>query len=147
MTETKQPIINKRPELLKVLCILTFIGSGFSAISNISVFLLIDVIREMYSNGGFDMWLNEESRKAFEMMISADRYFFLVQALVYLLAIFGAYYMWNFKKLGFHLYTVAQILLVITAQVFIPGLPFPFFEVMLSLVFISFYARFLKIMN
>lgn len=147
MTETNQPINNKRPELLKVLCILTFIGSGLSAVSNLSLFFVIDIIRDMYAQGAFDVWLNDETRNAFEMMISPNNYFFLVQSMVYLLAIIGAYRMWNYRKSGFHFYTVAQILIVITAQIFMPALPFPFFEVMLSLVFISFYARFLKIMN
>ncbi len=109
--------------------------------------MLIDVIREMYQQGSFDMWLNKESTIAFELMINADSLFFFIQAIVYCISVFGAFMMWNFKKLGFHLYTIAQILLVITTQIFIPGLPFPFFEVMISLVFISFYARFLKIMT
>ena len=55
--------------------------------------------------------------------------------------------MWNLKKIGFHFYTIAQILLIIVSRVYMPQLPFPLFEIMISLVFITFYARNLKLMS
>ncbi len=136
-----------RPQLLQVLCILTFIGSGLSLSSNFMMFLLIDVMRDFYEAGNFDSFLSGMNIDAFEILISTNRTFFLVQAVIYSLSLFGAYQMWNLKRMGFHFYTIAQILLIIFSRIYMPQLPFPLFEIMISLVFISFYARFLRIMQ
>jgi len=136
-----------RPELLKVLCILTFIGSGLSLISNTMMFLTIDVIRESFENGGFDFLAETMNFEGLEILVNVSRSYFIIHAIIFSISIYGAYLMWNLKKVGFHFYTVAQILLIIITQVFIPELPFPLFEIMISLVFITFYARNLKFMT
>ena len=112
MNELEQNEPPKRTQLLQVLCILTFIGSGLSLVSNLTMFMLIDMINELYNNGSFSIWLEGMNAEAFEILISVDRSFFMAQAAVYVLAIFGAYQMWNLKKIGFHFYTIAQILLI-----------------------------------
>lgn len=147
MNELNQNEPKVRPQLLQVLCILTFIGSGLSLLSNLTMFMLIDMINELYNDGSFSIWLDGMNAEAFEILISVDRSFFLAQAVVYIISIVGAYQMWNLKKIGFHFYTIAQILLVILSRVYMPQLPFPLFEVMISLVFITFYARNLKLMS
>lgn len=147
MNELENNSQTTRPQLLQVLCILTFIGSGLSLVSNLTMFMLIDTINELYDSGSFSIWLDGMNAEAFEILISVDRSFFLAQATVYVLSIFGAYQMWNLKKIGFHFYTIAQIVLIILSRVYMPQLPFPLFEVMISLVFITFYARNLKLMS
>lgn len=136
-----------RPEVLKILCILTFIGSGLSILSNIVMFLSIDIIRELYTNGSFEFMMKSLDGETFEILIMTNRSYFGFQILGLAGAIFGAYKMWNLKKIGFHIYTISQIILIILTQIFLPDLPFPFFEVMISLVFITIYARSLKVMN
>ena len=138
---------NPRPELLKILCILTFIGSGLSLISNSIMFLTIDIIRKYYEDGSFDFLAEDLDLSALEILLSANSTYFMLQALLFALALYGAYLMWNLKKIGFHFYTVAQIVLLILPQVFLPSLPFPTFELLLSLIFITLYARNLKYMN
>jgi len=51
------------------------------------------------------------------------------------------------KKAGFHIYTIAQILLLIIPKLFIPNLPFPGMELLISFLFVFYYSRFLKIME
>lgn len=136
-----------RPELLKILCILTFVGSGLSLVSNTLMFLTIDVIRTYYENGNFDFLSGTMNLEALELLISVKQSYFLVQAIVFAVSIYGAYLMWNLKKIGFHIYTIAQIMIIILTQVYMPELPFPLFEIMISLVFITFYARNLKLMS
>ncbi len=139
--------VNKRPELLKILCILTYIGSGLSLISNSIMFLTIDIIREFYENGSFDFLAKDLDLSTIEILISANAIFFMLQAILFALSIYGAYLMWNLKKAGFHFYTMAQIVLLILPQVFISGMPFPTFELLLSLIFVTLYARNLKLMT
>lgn len=147
MIELQEKEENKRPELLKVLCILTFIGSGLSMISNFIMFLTIDIIRKYYENGSFDFLDEDIDLSALEILLSANSMYFILQALLFGLALYGAYLMWNLKKIGFHFYTVVQIVLLILPQVFLPSMPFPTFELLLSLVFITLYARNLQYMR
>ena len=142
--ENDQPT---RPELLKILCILTFIGSGLSLISNTIMFFSIDIIRSYYENGNFDFLAESMDLTALELLINVNSSYFLFQALIFALSVYGAYLMWNLKKIGFHIYTIAQIVLIILTQVFITELPFPFFELMISLIFITFYAKNLQYLN
>ncbi|MBT3173276.1 MAG: hypothetical protein HN336_00380 [Lentimicrobiaceae bacterium] len=136
-----------RPKLLKILCILTFVGSGFSLISNIFMFLYIGTIRELYLSGSFEFMMESLDVETFEVLIMSKRSYFAAQALVFTGSIYGAYNMWNLKKIGFHIYTICQISLIILTQIFLPNLPFPLFEVMVSLIFITLYAKNIKIMN
>ena len=136
-----------RPELLKILCILTFIGSGLSLISNSIMFLTIDIIKAYYENGDFDFISENMDLSALELLISVNPSYFILQALIFGISIYGAYLMWNLKKAGFHVYTVSQLILIIISQIFLPDLPFPIFELMISLVFITFYARNLQYMK
>ncbi len=136
-----------RPELLKILCILTFIGSGLSLVSNSIMFLTIDLVKGYYDNGDFDFLSENLNLEAIELLIGVSRSYFIFQAMAFATSIYGAYMMWNLKKIGFHIYTIAQITLIIMSQIFLPNLPFPLFEIMISLVFITFYARNLKFMS
>ncbi len=139
--------VTQKPELLKILCILTFIGSGLSFISNTIMFLTIDLIREYYKNGNFDFLSEDMDLSAIEILLSANSMYFMFQAILFALSIYGAYLMWNLKKVGFHFYTIAQILLLILPQVFLSGMPFPTFELLLSLIFVTLYAKHLNLMS
>jgi len=90
----------KRPNLLTVLCILTFIGSGLG-------------------------W----------------------SALTYALSLLGAWIMWNLRKPGFHLYTIAQIIQVMLPNIYfgIPGIPWA--GIILSGTFVVLYGLNLKHMT
>ncbi|MFK5855746.1 MAG: hypothetical protein QM503_06420 [Bacteroidota bacterium] len=147
MIEIQEEEKNTRPELLKILCILTFVGSGFSLVSNSIMFLTIDMVRGLYEQGAFDFLAEEMDTNVLEILISINASYFLFQAVLFSLTVYGAYMMWNLKKIGFHIYTVAQIILLILPQVFLPELPFPTFELIISLIFITLYAKNLNYLN
>ncbi len=44
----------KRPQLLSVLCVLSFIGSGLAAVSSFFTYLFYDVVVEAIATGEFD---------------------------------------------------------------------------------------------
>lgn len=130
----------KRPELLTILCILTFIGSGLAAFSNLVLFLTYD---EM------DV-LMEEMNVEFEevmLLLSGGKRFFISGFFLYTISLMGAIAMWRLRKLGFHLYTAAQVFLLILPLVSIDEFPFSIAGLMVTVAFVLGYATQLKFMN
>ena len=133
---------DKRPNMLTILCILTFIGSGLNAFSNLMVFIFFDA----------SMSFAAELVKTFklpgmELFLEAKPIYFAVTALINALAVAGAIRMWQLHKHGFHIYTVAQILVILVPMYFF-RLPGPdFFSILLSGVFVLLYGSNLKKMS
>jgi len=134
-----------RPELLNIMCILTFIGSGSSFIANGFLYLMFDQVKEIIGQQEALNFLGSEIDLSF--LLEIKPVFFLIQASLYFLSVWGAYQMFQLRKVGFHLYAVSQILLLIIPKIFIPVLPFPFFELMVSTIFIFLYYKNLAFMS
>jgi len=143
-TEEPEPE-NKRSDLLTVLCILTFIGSGMSMLANGFLFLTIEPIKQLLEKQSTYSFLGTEVDMDFLLEISPV--FFLLQSLTLLVTIVGATQMWQQKKIGWHLYTVSQIILLMLPKLFISGLPFPMFELMISSIFVYLYAKSLSLIK
>jgi hypothetical protein len=129
----------KRPELLTWLCILSFIGSGLASISNLFIFLSYDEMINLMDEINFDI-------SEFELMMSGGTRFFFTGFILYSISLFGAIFMWKLRKIGFHLYTGAQIFIIALPVVFIPAFPFSVLSVLVSAAFIVGYGVHLKLM-
>jgi len=140
MNETKN-----RPELLTVLCILTFIGSGTSLLANGVLYLMFDQLKELIEQQSVFSLMGSDVDLSFLLDIKSG--FFLSQLLIYALSLYGAVQMFQLRKIGFHLYAIAQIALLIIPKIFVPNLPFPFFELMVSAVFVYLYYKNLHLMT
>ena len=140
MNETKN-----RPELLTILCILTFIGSGTSLLANGVLYLMFDQLKELIEQQSVFSLMGSDVDLSFLLDIKSG--FFLSQLLIYTLSLYGAVQMFQLRKIGFHLYTIAQIALLIIPKIFVPVLPFPFFELMVSAVFVYLYYKNLHLMT
>ncbi len=133
-----------RPALLTFLCVLSFIGSGLSAVSGFFVFINHQLILEM---------LTEEVIEQFgvplQTFITVPRQFFLFVALLNVVSFVGVRYMWKLRRPGFHLYAISQLLIIILSTVFIykPSDVFPGFDLMLTSLFILLYLRFREVMS
>ena len=132
----------QRPRLLTVICILTFVGSGMNLISSIVIFLFFDTFKIVAANLAKSLNL-----PGMEMLIEGPSIFFAATALIYAVAITGALLMWQLRKLGFHVYTISQILLVIAPMYFFklpgPGVT----DILLAGSFILLYSMNLKTMS
>jgi hypothetical protein len=132
----------QRTRLLTIICILTFIGSGMNFISSLFVFVFFDSFKILAA----------ELAKSFnlpgmDMFIEGPSLFFAFSALVYAGAITGAFLMWKLKKVGFHVYIISQILLVL-APMYFYKLPFPgIMDMLLAGAFILLYSSNLKSMS
>lgn len=135
----------KRPLLLAILCILTFIGSGLTLFSNTVIYLMFDQFKNFFASHPNMEFLG--SKMDFSFIFHLNSLFFLSQGIFSGLALAGAFLMWNLKKTGFHLYVTAQLILLIVPELFIPHLPFPGFQLIISFLFVYFYYKHLPLMQ
>ena len=128
--------------LLKVLCVITIIGSGLGLLS----YGIIGLIHGFFSSN-LSLIPDEQNRELIGMLLSAGRIFFFLNALLYAISFAGALLLWRMKKLGFHLYTASQLLLLILPLAYIKGFPMPGTNIFLTVLFIWGYSGFLKFMK
>lgn len=149
MEDNHQPPDNhqQRPPMLTLLCVFTFAGSGLSAFANLILYLFYDLIKQMFEAGQFNFTESGLEMKSLKMVMNVSPGFFLFQGILYLVSLMGAIMMWKLNRTGFHLYAIAQILLLIIYEFYIPGAPFPIIPLLLSIIFILLYYRNLKFMK
>jgi hypothetical protein len=147
MDEQQQPDQNPNEAgpslvLLKILCVITFIGSGLGFFS----YGIIGAIHGFFSNN-LSMIPDEQNRELIQMLLSAGRMFFFLNAILYGVSFAGAWLLWRMKKTGFHMYTASQLLLLILPLAYIKGFPMPGTNIFLTILFIWGYSGFLKFMK
>jgi hypothetical protein len=108
----------ERPTLLKVLCILSWIGSGIQILTSTIYSMYVDqtVKQEIIALLPNDD-IKAMYQKVFDLMDNTSIWYLLL----YLGNIGVVYLMWNFKKNGFYGYILIQILIL-----FVPFLVTPF---------------------
>ena len=74
-----------------------------------------------------------------EELLETPRSFFFSSALLYGLSLTGAILMWNLKKSGFHLYTLAQLLILLITLLFLGREHVALGNIMFTLLFIIYY--------
>lgn len=130
----------KRTDLLTVLCILTFIGSGLAAFSNLLIYLSYEEMLTIVDENGIEI-------PGFDIMMSGGRKFFITGFVLYTFSWVGALQMWKLRKIGFHLYTGAQIFILLLPVIMIASYRFSIFNLLFSAAFIAGYAINLKLMK
>jgi peptidoglycan/LPS O-acetylase OafA/YrhL len=138
----------KRSTLLTIFLVLTFIGSGLNFASYTYVTTSFQSVVEFVEDLAYDddmagfASILEQSVKMFER-VGAN--YFGILALLSLISLVGAFFMWKLNKLGFHFYASAQIIMLFIPMIFavekFPGL----FGTAITALFIWIYARELKI--
>jgi hypothetical protein len=132
----------QRPTLLTVLCILTFIGSGMNLFSSLFIAGFYDVFVEIVQK-----FAEKFKLPGMDTLLEMKPMFFIVSGIFYAGSLVGAILMMRLKKAGFHVYTIFQILLILTPMYFMhltsPGIP----ELMFSGLFIILYGTNLKFMS
>ncbi len=123
----------KRPILLTILCILSFIGSGLSGVSLFMVYASYEEIAPMLKemSSGFP---------GMELLLSAPKSFFLAGAVLNFFSFIGVSLLWRLRKAGFHFYTGAQILILFIPLIYIQDYPLPILDGLIAVLFIGLYA-------
>lgn len=154
-----------RPTFLLVICILTFIGSGWSVLSNLfSIFTsgMMDssLQMEQYSNmmgniegcasSSFLTGFLNSSMEVLQATAAHAREIAVMQLVLSVISLLGAIMMFQLRRFGFYLYTAAQILALFVLPYFagfstlvVIGMLWSAF---ISLIFIILYAVNLRYM-
>jgi hypothetical protein len=125
----------KRPGLVTVLCILTFIGSGLGTL----VYLLL-----LIAAGSLGAMLADIPGVG-SMIAGGGMAIFGASFVLSFASLFGAIKMWGMKKMGFFIYAIAQVLLLIL-PLFL-GVPFTIMPLVFTALFIVLYGINLKHMS
>lgn len=129
-----------RPDLLTVLCILTFIGSGMMFLSNVMYALNYELFQEWFI-------ANEDKFPGASLYLSVKRGFSIWNSFLYLGSLIGAILMFKLKKAGFHIYTSSQIFLLIVSAFYIKLDSFPLMGLLTTLIFVLLYHKNIKYMQ
>lgn len=162
--EQEEP--QKRPEMLTVLCILSFINAAWNTLSNFVSFAFYDVFQNIFTQmkEGTGMFeevteeMVEEMGDSWTMMLdvaslsfSVGRGYYFLEMLLFIASFVGVLMMWRLQKKGFHVYAVVQILMLIAASVFVTskvGGGFPFGPIFWTALFvIMYYSHYKKVMK
>jgi len=134
----------KRPQLLTILCILTFIGSGlfvfFFFIVAVNYEGIMEIMRTVYEN------MPEPEPEA-RFLLDAPRDFFLISFILLASSVLGAIMMWNLRKIGFHLYTSSQLIYLVLPFIYFGGETNPMLNIIFTALFVYLYARNLQFMR
>jgi hypothetical protein len=143
----------KMPQFLKVLCILSFIGTGIMLIMGIVNYLSLTAMAAMGSMGGSA----GEMGQAMNSMVSALDMDYgkmatsaLVAGVINIPIFLGAFMMWKRKRIGFFIYAIFEI-----GQAIVPvfviggftGIITTIFYALIAIAFIIMYGVNLKHMS
>lgn len=136
--------VRKRPQLLSILCVLSFIGSGLAAVSSFFVYLFHDVVVNAFETGEFD-----DELLTLDLFATISKEYFILNGLLMVVSFTGVWHMWNLRRSGFHLYALSQILVLIVSTIYLynPVGISPMFDMLVTTLFILLYLRFRTIMD
>lgn len=139
-----------RPTGLSVLCVLTFINSGFSALSYLFVGLSFNNLKHLvFETDAYESYFSmfPSMRTSMELLFAQPRWFYFVTGLLFIGSLFGAAWMWKLKRKGFHIYTIAQCLLILLSMLVMPGQGIPYTAIFWTALFVLLYGLYIKRMN
>ena len=88
---------------------------------------------------------------ASSMTALIGRGYYFIEMVLYIASFVGVLMMWKLQKRGFHVYTIAQILMLITTSVFVTakiGGGFPFGSVLGTALFVfMYYSHYKNVMK
>jgi hypothetical protein len=162
MNESTHPAPRTRPTLLTVLCILSFIGGAWSLVSSGMSMTnpmgdvekleaqMEEAMDQMGSDGPVARMLEstmETALRAAEMAVPIGA----TNMGLAVISLLGVWMMWNLRKMGFYLYTLASIAALAVPLYFLGGGLIAMLSIglggFISLVFIILYALNLKHMS
>lgn len=135
----------ERPDFLKVLCILTFISSGFSILGSILMTFMgspemIDAITTAIEDMGQDA---SAISRVLEHAIGMG----IANALLSMISLAGAILMYNLNRTGFFLYALAQIAMLFVSPIFMGMSEFSIWGMLFNGLWIAMYFSNLKYMT
>lgn len=136
-------VVPKRPTILTVLCILSFISAGLGCLSALITPMFSDVMIGFLKNApDYDETRMGETI----LLLQAGWLFYFITFLFALGSLTGVFLMWKLKKAGFHFYALSNIGLLFVPMIMF-GTPIGWPGVFLTASFILLYATNIKYMK
>ncbi|MCL1850225.1 MAG: hypothetical protein FWF70_02295 [Bacteroidetes bacterium] len=134
---------NKRPGFLTFLCILTFIGSGLSLLTNLLMPVFAPALLDMLRNSSATLPPNVLD--IYEQTAATPIWKFYLLAFFCATSLLGAIYMLKMKRIGFHIYAISQLVQMGIGHFIIGGYYKPsFFGIFITVLFIGLYTIYYK---
>lgn len=133
----EQQFFEARRRNLRIILVLSIIGSGFSLFGYLMTGLTLPTLKAAYQSGSIPF--PSEMTVLVEQFLETPRSFFLCTALLYAMSLTGVILMWNLRKSGFHLYTLAQLLILLVTLLFLGRERVPLGDIMFTLLFVIYY--------
>ena len=147
----------KRPVGMTILLVLSFINACWNIFSSSISLIMKPGLTEMRNNGQLEEMMKPFSamggdfakamNDAMQIFSQIDSKFYLILIVLFIASLIGVIKMFKGDKLGFHIYSIAQICMLIDNSVFVYPLqkPSPFFsDLMLTAIFILLYYLYFK---
>ncbi len=155
--ETNAQTPKKRPTGMTIFLVLSFLNACWNIISSMVSYFFIPRLATMLENGQFEEMmapfssLSADMSKAMTdtatMLSQVNPNYYLILMVLFIASLVGVLKMFRWDKRGFHIYSIAQILMLIAASVYIYPLqhPSPFTsELLLTVMFILLYYLYFK---
>ena len=137
--------VNKSKLSLRIVLVLSIIGSGISFLSYSVVGLFYNQYQALFAS--MPEGLPEEMAVALEMLVERPRALFLLLGIFSGLSLLGVILMWNIRRSGFHCYTLAQLILLTLPVIFLGKSSFAIGDAMLTLLFVVYYYTSLRMLG
>lgn len=150
----------KRPTGMTILLVLSFINACWNILRSIILYFTTPSMADMYENGQFEEMMQPFSamgedfikslNDAMHIFTQINPNYYLILLVLFIASLMGVIKMFKSNKRGFHIYSIAQILMLIDASVFVYPLqkPSPFIsDLLLTTIFILLYYLYFKRME
>ena len=125
--ETVQP---KRPIGMTILLVLSLINACMQIFSNLFMFVSAPILKEMMESGELEDSINpilsamdetmaESFSNMLELWTNIPTIYFLITGLLFVGSLVGVIKMFKLQRVGFHCYSISQILILITSVVLV----------------------------
>ena len=149
-----------RPTGMTILLILSFINACWNILRSVILYFTTPRMAEMYENGELEKMMEpfsamgEEFTKAMNdamhIFTQINPNYYLILLVLFIASLIGVLKMFKGDKRGFHIYSIAQICMLIAHSVFVYPLqkPSPFTsDLMITILFILLYYLYFKRMQ
>lgn len=131
-----------RVKWLHVVLVLSIIGSGMQLLSNFVMGAFGPWVMAAYQ--GMASSMPDEVSIMYETLFNTPRAMFVCLAVLYSISLAGVILMWRLRKSGFHLYTLAQLLILVVPVLFMGRTYIAMGDIMLTVLFVAYYFFALK---
>ena len=152
-TDTK-----KRPTGMTIFLVLSFINACWNILRSVIMYFSTPMMAKMMENGEFEDAMEpfitafgEEMRESMmasmNLLTSINPNYYLFLVVLFIGSLIGVLKMFKWDKIGFHVYAISQILMLINASVYVYPLqkPSPFtYDLLLTVMFILMYYLYFK---